>query len=452
MRAEDRVSRKGEYPYYGASGPIDKIDDYLFDGSYLLVGEDGANLLARSKPIAFQAHGKFWVNNHAHVLTTYGEMPLGYFESYFNLIDLASYVTGTAQPKLPQAAMNKIAVPVAPCAEQRRIVATIESYFSRLDDAVKTLERVERNLKRYRASVLKAAVEGRLVPTEAALARQEGRDYEPATVLLEHILTERRRCWSESAKTGKYQEPTPVDGTNLPELPEGWCWTTLDQLITEPLANGRSVPTATDGFPVLRLTCLKEGTIDLTERKIGAWTLQAAEPYLVQRGDFLVARGNGSIRLVGYGGLLRQNPDLVAYPDTLIRIRLSSMFLPEFFAQLWNSRWVRSQIEKRAKTTAGIYKVNQGDLSGCIVPLMPLAEQHRLLEEIERQMSVVIYNEARVRQALIHTTRLRQSILKWAFEGKLADQDPNDEPASVLLERIKAERNAPTPAKKKTRS
>ena len=95
-----------------------------------------------------------------------------------------------------------------PLREQQRIVEAIESYFTRLDDAVATLERVQRNLKRYRASVLKAAVEGRLVPTEAALAEQEGRDYEPASVLLERILTERRRRWAESGKKGKYQEPS----------------------------------------------------------------------------------------------------------------------------------------------------------------------------------------------------------------------------------------------------
>ena len=112
--------------------------------------------------------------------------------------------------------------------EQRRIVEAIESYFTRLDDAVATLERVQRNLKRYRASVLKAAVEGRLVPTEAELARAEGRDYEPASALLERILAERRRRWHEAGGRGKYQEPVAPDTTDLPELPEGWCWASVD--------------------------------------------------------------------------------------------------------------------------------------------------------------------------------------------------------------------------------
>ena len=131
-----------------------------------------------------------------------------------------------------------------PRAAQHRIVEAIESYFTRLDDAVATLERVQRNLKRYRASVLKAAVEGRLVPTEAELARAEGRDYEPASVLLQRILVERRRRWEEAelakmkAKGRRRRTPSgrritrsrPLLMTaKLPTLPEGWCWATIDQ-------------------------------------------------------------------------------------------------------------------------------------------------------------------------------------------------------------------------------
>ena len=132
------------------------------------------------------------------------------------------------------------------CAEQQRVVEAIDSYLTRLDDAVASLERVQAKLKAYRASVLKAAVEGRLVPTEASLARAEKRDYEPAEVLLARILKERRRRWEEAelaklkaaGKTpkddkwkAKYQEPVAPDTSTLPELPEGWCWATVDQLL-----------------------------------------------------------------------------------------------------------------------------------------------------------------------------------------------------------------------------
>ncbi len=338
--------------------------------------------------------------------------------------------------------LSKVAslpAPLAPLPEQHRIVEAIESYFTRLDDAVATLERVQRNLKRYRASVLKAAVEGRLVPTEAELARAEGRDYEPASVLLERILAERRRRWQQAPGRSKYQEPVAPDTTDLLELPEGWCWVSLGQLLREPLINGRSVPDAKSGFPVLRLTSVKGDQIDLAERKTGHWTADEARAFLVSRGDFFVAR----VRLVGRGGLVTIDPDPVAFPDTLIRVRVDAThFSPCLLAVLWNSPLVRLHIERRAKTTAGIHKVNQADLELTPIPLPPRAEQERLLAELDRCFSVGTATFGTVATQQRRCARLRQSILKWAFEGRLADQEPSDEPASALLERIRLQTSA----------
>ena len=122
----ERQHRKKVYDYYGASGIIDKIDDYLFDKELLLIGEDGANLLARSTPIAFLANGKYWVNNHAHVLDGCSGLCLKYVCYYINAIPLAPYVTGTAQPKMNQENMNAIWIALPPLAEQKRIVAKLE--------------------------------------------------------------------------------------------------------------------------------------------------------------------------------------------------------------------------------------------------------------------------------------------------------------------------------------
>ena len=126
VSTSERSHRAKVYDYYGASGVIDKIDDYLFDKELLLIGEDGANLLARSTPIAFLARGKYWVNNHAHVLDACGGLNLQYVCYFINAISLAPYVTGTAQPKMNQENMNAIWVPLPPLAEQKRIVARLE--------------------------------------------------------------------------------------------------------------------------------------------------------------------------------------------------------------------------------------------------------------------------------------------------------------------------------------
>lgn len=123
---EERNLRPKIYDYYGASGVIDKIDSFLFDKPLLLIGEDGANLINRSTPIAFIARGKYWVNNHAHVLDGISEEFLRYIELHINAIDLKPYVTGTAQPKMNQAKMNSILIALPPLAEQQRIVAKVD--------------------------------------------------------------------------------------------------------------------------------------------------------------------------------------------------------------------------------------------------------------------------------------------------------------------------------------
>lgn len=352
-------------------------------------------------------------------------------------------------------ALTEWPIVLPPLEEQQRIADAVDSYLSRLDAATASLERAQAKLKAYRASVLKAAVEGRLVPTEAALAREEKRAYEPAEVLLDRILKERRRRWEEAelarlTKAGKppkdekwktkYEEPEAPDTTHLPPLPEGWCWATIAQLLIEPLANGKSVPDG-QGFPVLRLTAIRNGSVDLTECKAGAWGNVQPTSFIVKSGDFLVVRGNGSLSLVGRGGTVGEIHNLVAFPDTLIRVRVAGV-RTKLLSYVWDSPPVRQHIEKRAKTTAGIYKVNQTDLEQTWLPLAPLEEQDRIWEQLERLLSVSSATSTSIHRQALRIARLRQSILKWAFEGKLVDQDPNDEPAEVLLARIRGEREA----------
>lgn len=118
------------FDYYGASGVIDKVEKFIFEGRFLLIGEDGANLINRSTDIAFFAEGQFWVNNHAHVLSAYREMPLDFICSYINGISLTSFVSGTAQPKLTQAKLNSILVPIPPAREQHRIMQQLKKVLS----------------------------------------------------------------------------------------------------------------------------------------------------------------------------------------------------------------------------------------------------------------------------------------------------------------------------------
>ena len=133
LSVDERSKLKKIYDYYGASGVIDKVDNYLFDKPLLLIGEDGANLINRSSPIAFIAKGKYWVNNHAHVLDYINEGLMQYMCWYINAISLVDYVTGTAQPKMNQEKMNSILVSLPPLAEQHRIVEKLEQLLGEID-------------------------------------------------------------------------------------------------------------------------------------------------------------------------------------------------------------------------------------------------------------------------------------------------------------------------------
>lgn len=124
----------GQIPYYGASGIVDYVKDYLFDGDYLLVSEDGANLLTRTYPIAFSIHGKTWVNNHAHVIEFKERATRKYVEYYLNSIDLSPWISAGAQPKLTQDSLNKLTIPVPPLAEQQRIVSILDRFDTLTND------------------------------------------------------------------------------------------------------------------------------------------------------------------------------------------------------------------------------------------------------------------------------------------------------------------------------
>ena len=140
----------GEIPYYGASGIVDYVRDYIFDGDYLLISEDGANLLARSTPIAFSISGKTWVNNHAHVLKFDDYATRRYVELYLNSIDLSYYISGAAQPKLNQKNLNRIEIPLPPLSEQNRIVSILDRFDTLCNDITTGLPaEIEARKKQY---------------------------------------------------------------------------------------------------------------------------------------------------------------------------------------------------------------------------------------------------------------------------------------------------------------
>ena len=190
-----RTERRGAYPYYGASGVIDTIDGFTHEGKFVLIGEDGANLVTRSKPIAFIATGKIWVNNHAHVLKCKDGASDEYLAYYINSIDLTPYVSGSAQPKLNQKNLNTIPVPVPPTEEQTEIVRRVETLFAFADRLEARLAQAQTASTRLTPALLAKAFRGELVP-------QDPND-EPAAELLRRLQAERASAPKASAGRGR---------------------------------------------------------------------------------------------------------------------------------------------------------------------------------------------------------------------------------------------------------
>lgn len=381
--------------------------------------------------------------------------------------------TTTSQVNLSVSTCRRLPLPLPPLREQEEIADAVDSHLTKIDAAIAGLKRVQANLKRYRASVLKAAVEGRLVPTEAELAREEGRDYEPASVLLGRILAERRRRWEEAelakmkakGKTpkndtwkAKYKEPAPPDTDGLPELPEGWCWASVGQ-ITVSLDQGWSPKCSKKAsadekqWAVMKTSAVQPMSFVDVHNKALPDELVAREHLEIVENDLLVTRAGPRSR-VGICCLVRSTRRRIMLCDKVYRLRTAQDFFSAGYLEiLINEPRIMSEIEERKSgiSDSGL-NLTQDRFLELVIPVPPLSEQLRVEDAIGEHLAVVRRTAADCEASIQRSVRLRQSILKWAFEGKLVDQDPNDEPASVLLDRIRAEREAAAQKPKKAKA
>ncbi len=298
---------------------------------------------------------------------------------------------------------------------QEHIVAEIEKQFSRLDEAVANLKRVKVNLKRYKAAVLKAAVEGRL--TEEW--RKEHPDVEPASELLKRILNERRTAWNGR---GEYTEPAAPDTTDLWSLPDGWIWATVEQLSTL-VQYGSSAKCSEEakGVPVLRMGNIENGKLLLNELKYLPKDHDEFPSLFLSAGDLLFNRTN-SAELVGKIAVYRGTPTPCSFASYLIRVRLTKHCLPDFLSYYINSVHGRLWISRVISQQVGQANVNGTKLQALVVPLPPLAEQERIVTDVECRLSVIEKLDVAVEAEFNRAERLRQSILGHAFVGRVVSK------------------------------
>jgi type I restriction enzyme S subunit len=371
---------------------------------------------------------------------------------------LEQHFTGTTIKHFTSTALSRYPILLPPISEQRRIISKLESLLARSRRAKEALDAIPALLERFRQSVLAAAFRGDLT----ADWRAQHPDVEPASKLLERIRAERRRRWEEAelekmrargrlplngSWKAKYQEPEVLDTSGLPPLPKEWCWVDLGSLIQRieaghsPKALGR--PALPHEAGVLKVSAVSWGEFLPEENKALLPDQPLDTSVTVSAGDLLISRAN-TAELVGAVVLAQDShPNLMLSDKTLRLVPLGVGILKEYLLYSLRTRWVRKVFEEDATGTSdSMRNLSQEKIRSAPIALAPLEEQHEIAQRIGIAMSkytAVLDQQSGTTEKLI---QLEKTLLAKAFRGELVPQDPNDEPASVLLERIRAEREA----------
>jgi type I restriction enzyme S subunit len=353
---------------------------------------------------------------------------------------------GIAIPNVNASKLRQIFVPIPPLPEQHRIVAKIEELFTKLDAGVEALKKIKAQLKRYRQAVLKYAFEGKL--TQAWREANKG-TIEPATALLERIMVKRGKL------TKQKLESQPLDTKDLPDLPKGWVWTLSRKLSWFVTSGSRDWKKyySRSGAIFIRTQDINKNKLSLENVSFVSLPKKVeGKRSLIQKNDLLIIITGAN---VGKVALVDKEVDEAYVSQSVALMKLVEPNIANFVhLAMIADGFGKSQIEKMVYGM-GRPVLSLENVQNIPIPLPPLAEQHKIVSEIESRLSIADNLEKIVDQSLKHSDTLRQSILKRAFEGKLVPQDPTDEPADKLLERIrkeKAKREAENRREKKHRN
>jgi type I restriction enzyme, S subunit len=390
INSRERQQRLGNIPYYGATGQVGTIDDYLFDEELVLLGEDGAPFFDSFKNKAYLINDKSWVNNHAHVLKGISDLLLNKFLCYYlNQIDYREYVNGTTRLKLNQTSMKKISIRLSPINEQKRIVEKIEYVFSELDDVKKMLDHIQKQLKQYKQSLLKSI----------------------------------------------FEKPQKKDVTNT-------SGSTLGDYIK--IQNGYAFKSdwfKNNGIRLLRNINVGhrvinwENSVFLDKSQAGQFTR-----FQLFENDIVISMDRPIIKSGLKLARLKKNdlPALLLQRVGKFMILNNELENGYFYLWLQSKAFLNSLNPGRS---LGVPHVSATELENIPfkIKIPSIIEQKEIVSDTERRFSLIKNTENITTLMLLQLNTLRSTVLKHAFEGKLVPQDPNDESASELLKRIKLE-------------
>ena len=386
ISAAQRTNVAKIYDYYGASGKIDKIDKYIFNEKLLLIGEDGANLVTRSKPIAFFAEGQYWVNNHAHCIDSTDKCILEFLCFYINAISLEKYITGSAQPKMTQDNMNSILIALPPYKEQQQISQRLDVIWSSIDKIEFEKENVLELVDNVKSKILDLAIHGKLVP-------QDPND-EPASVLLERIRAEKeelikqgkiKRNKKESVifkgddnsyylRTNGLEEP--LDDWRFNNLPETWEICCLGELCDYgDCINVNTEDIAEDAW-ILDLEDIEKDTGIVIKKVTKAQRNSVSTKHQFHSGQVLYSK------LRPYLNKVVLSDDDGYCTSEILPLEFKNCVLPEY-ARYYLMSGTFLAYANHCSYGVKMPRLGTADGKKAIFPLPPSSEQKRIVETIE---------------------------------------------------------------------
>ena len=392
INASERANREGDIPYYGATGQVGWIDNFLTNEQLVLVGEDGAPFLDLIKDKAYIIEGKAWVNNHAHILRSrFGTVGNLFLMHYLNVFNYNDFVNGTTRLKLTQGSMDTMPVPIPPLTEQQRIVNRIESLFAKLDESKQKAQDALDSFETRKAAILHKAFTGELTAQ-----------------------------WRKERDVG-------MESWETHELVE--CFEIVSGIQKTPARSPKDNP-----VPYLAVANVYRDKIDLSDIRYFEVTPEELEKLKLQDKDILIVEGNGSGNEIGRCAMWHNELPLCIHQNHIIRMRNKTAdVLPEYVLYYLNSQAGKSVMQERAKTTAGLFNLSAGKVKTIPLPFASLDEQI----EIVRILDDLLVKEQQAKEAaegvLEQIDLIKKAILARAFRGELGTNDPSEESAVELL-------------------
>ena len=395
VNAAERSTMQGDIPYYGATGQVGWINDFLTDEHLVLVGEDGAPFLDYAKDKAYIIDGKAWVNNHAHILRSfYGKESNVYLMHYLNIFDYHGYVNGSTRLKLTQSSMNSIPVPLPPVKEQKRIVDHIETFFSKLDEVKEKVQNVIDGFENRKSAILHKAFNGELSAKWRKEKNKYLNDWEIKTI--GNIA---------DVKGGK-------------RVPKGMTLTSYDT-----------------GHPYIKAGNLKNGTvIDDEMMYVPDDVLPHIKKYTVNSGDVYITNVGACI---GDCGIIPAKYDGANFTENAVKI-INYICNGEYLALYLTCSTVQQKL-KELTASAKLGKLSIAKINTIKIKLPSLEEQIEIVSIIKRLFALNQLYKEKAEDVLERIELIKKSILARAFRGELGTNDPDEESSLELLKMVLSE-------------